>query len=136
VRHAVKLLLTFLVFIVTLGLAQDLEIHFIDVGQGEAVLIRAPSGQNVLYDGGDMGTSALEYLKYLGIENLNLVIASHNHADHMGGLPPVIRHYQPQYVIDNDVPATTRIYEDLLSAIEEAGSTLLEPTERRIGMGR
>ena len=130
-----KRLLMLFALLLSFALAQNLEIHFIDVGQGDSVLVRSPSGQNVLYDGGDIGTTTLEYLQRLGIDNLNLVIASHNHADHIGGLPPVIRQYQPPFVMENGVPATTRIYEDLLSAIEEAGSSLLEPTERRITLG-
>jgi beta-lactamase superfamily II metal-dependent hydrolase len=64
-----------------------------------------------------------------------LVIASHHHADHVGGLIPVITHYQPRLVMENGLAHPTRTYEDLLLAIAAAGSGLLEPTGQRIGLG-
>jgi len=112
-----------------------LEIVFFDVGQGDAVLIRAPTGQAVLYDGGEGRVDLLPKLRGLGVGELSLVIASHNHADHIGGLPDVIRFYRPRFVMDNGVPHTTRAYERFLQAIEAAGSQLLEPTRRSIRLG-
>jgi competence protein ComEC len=114
---------------------EPLVIHFLDVGQGDAVLIRSPSGQNVLYDGGDRGVDVLGMVRRLGVERLDLVIASHNHADHIGGLPPVIRALRPRFAIDNGVPHTTRSYEQLLEAIEASGAQLLEPERRTIRLG-
>jgi beta-lactamase superfamily II metal-dependent hydrolase len=124
-----------LTLLLNLGLAQELEIHFIDVGQGDSVLIRSPSGQTALYDGGDRGTAALNYLRDLGVEALDLVIASHAHADHIGGLVEVVRAYPPRFFMDNGIPHTTRTYQDLLEAVDEAGSQYLEATSRRIGLG-
>jgi competence protein ComEC len=112
-----------------------LVIKFLDVGQGDAVLIRAPTGQTVLYDGGDRGTQLSEYLRRRGIERLDLVIASHNHADHIGGLPDVVRELRPRFVMENGLTHTTRTYERFLEAIHSAGSQLLEPEQRSIRLG-
>jgi competence protein ComEC len=112
-----------------------LRVHFIDVGQGDAVLIQSPSGQNVLYDAGENATRVRDYLSALGVTEVGLVIASHNHADHIGGLPEVLRTYRPMFYIDNGVPATTQTYARVLEAAREAGSQLLEPTARRITLG-
>jgi competence protein ComEC len=112
-----------------------LRIHFIDVGQGDAVLIQSPSGQNVLYDAGEDITRVRDYLVGLGITELGLVIASHNHADHIGGLAEVVRHFRPQFYMDNGVPATTRTYAGVLEAVAAVGSQLLEPTSREITLG-
>jgi len=112
-----------------------LELHFIDVGQGDSVLIRSPSGQNVLYDGGRRDDDALEYLRSVGVESLDLVVASHADADHIGGLEEVVRVYEPRFYLDNGLPYTSQTYQDLMLAVEEAGSALLEPTQRRIGLG-
>jgi beta-lactamase superfamily II metal-dependent hydrolase len=70
-----------------------------------------------------------------GVSAVSLAIASHNHADHIGGLAEVVGLFRPQFYMDNGVPATTRTYERLLGAVNAAGSQLLEPTLRRIQLG-
>lgn len=114
---------------------QPLRIHVFDVGQGDAVLIQSPSGQNVVYDGGDNTTRMRDYLTGLGVFQVGLVIGSHNHADHIGGLGEVLRLFRPQFYMDNGVPATTQTYARLLEAVATAGSQLLEPISRRVLLG-
>src|SRR6185503_13694583 len=99
------------------------------------VLIQTPSGQNVVYDAGEDPTRMREYLAGLGVTQVGLAIASHNHADHIGGLAEVLRRYRPQLYMDNGVPATTQTYRRLLEAVAVVGSQLVEPTERRILLG-
>jgi beta-lactamase superfamily II metal-dependent hydrolase len=73
--------------------ANHLEIHVIDVGQGDSFLIVSPSGKKILIDGGDTGKGSkiiLPYLSNHGISSIDYVIASHFHADHIGGLDEVI----------------------------------------------
>ena len=141
-RRAAKrtyLLLTLL--LVACGVSQSakaqstLELTFIDVGQGDAVLIRSPSGQNVLYDGGRRDDDVLAYLQSVGVESLDLVIASHADADHIGGLEAVVRYYRPRFFMDNGVTHTTQTYFGLLEAVRDAGSQLIPATDRRIGLG-
>lgn len=109
-----------------------LELRFLDVGQGDAVLIRAPDGRAVLYDGGEDGDRLLALLEAADVETLEVVIASHNHADHVGGLARVVTRYRPRYVIENGVPHTTRAYERFLRAVAAAGSRRLEPDRRTL----
>jgi competence protein ComEC len=124
---------------ITLALAAiasaTLELHFIDVGQGDAVLIRTPAGHSVVYDGGQPSDTALRYLTHVGVERVDLVIASHAHVDHIGGLPAIIDTYRPAYFLDNGIPHTTLAYERLLRAVQAAGSQVLDPGWRRIGLG-
>jgi competence protein ComEC len=115
--------------------APGVELHFFDVGKGDAVLIRSPDGRSVLYDGGRGDRPLLPLLGRAGVKSLELVIASHNHSDHVGGLAEVIRHYRPLYVMDNGLPLTTRRYERFVSAAAEAGATLLEPSPRTLDIG-
>ena len=115
--------------------AHALEIHFIDVGQGDAVLIRSPGGQNVLYDGGRPAGSVLHYLREQGVPTLDLVIASHADADHIGGLAAVVETYRPRFFMDNGIEHTTATYLELLGAVGKAGSAYLEPSARTIGLG-
>lgn len=126
-----------MVMVASAGVAegQRLELHFIDVGQGDAVLVRSPSGQNVLIDGGRQGDDALEYLRSVGVESLDLVVASHADADHIGGLEEVVRFYKPRFFLDNGIAHTTQTYFGLLEAVQAAGSQLIPPTDRRIGLG-
>lgn len=114
---------------------QPFRIHFVDVGQGDGVLIQSPSGHNVVYDGGENPDRMRDYLLSIGISQVNLVIASHNHADHIGGLAEVLRQFRPTFYMDNGVPATTQTYAGLVQTVAEVGSELLEPTLRRIQIG-
>ncbi len=73
--------------------SQELQIHHINVGQGDATLIISPTGKKVLIDAGNTGkgTNVVKpYLTSLGINYLDYVICSHYHADHLGGLDEVI----------------------------------------------
>lgn len=92
----------------------SLEMHFIDVGQGDAVLVRSPTGQNVLIDGGRSDDEARAYLQALGVETLDLVIATHADADHIGGLEEVVRYYRPRLFMDNTLTHNTQTYRGLL----------------------
>jgi beta-lactamase superfamily II metal-dependent hydrolase len=61
-------------------------VYFFDVGQGDAVLIQSPNGQNLIYDGGRSAGGLLDHLNRLAVSRVDAVIASHNHADHISGL--------------------------------------------------
>ena len=72
--------------------AQELEVYFIDVGQGDATLLVSPTGQTFLLDAGDNGKGSsivVPQLTSLGINHLDYVSPSHYHADHLGGLDEV-----------------------------------------------
>lgn len=64
---------------------------FFDVGQGEAALVQSPGGTNVLIDGGPDPEAVASYLARRGVRRLDLVVFSHDHADHVAGLPSVLR---------------------------------------------
>jgi competence protein ComEC len=109
-----------------------LKVHFIDVGQGDAILIQTPS-KNVLIDGGERGTTVVEYLKKQGIGNLDLVIGTHPHADHIGGLINVFETIPVKEVIDPCIIHTTKTFEDYLTLIDKKDIIF---TEGRAGMTR
>ena len=109
-----------------------LKVHFIDVGQGDAIFIQAPS-KNVLIDGGDRGNTAINYLKAQGVNQLDLVIGTHPHADHIGGLINVFQSIPVKEVIDPAVVHTTKTFEDYLTLIDQID---IKFTEGRAGMSR
>jgi competence protein ComEC len=122
--------------IVPPGPEPALELRFLDVGQGDAVLIRVAGGRAVLYDGGQDGARLQSELEAAGVTSLELVIASHNHADHIGGLVEAIARYRPRFIMDNDIPHTTRTYERFIRAVLESGTQRLEPGRRVIMLDR
>jgi beta-lactamase superfamily II metal-dependent hydrolase len=95
IRRAVLTFATLLLAAAMLD-AQQLEIHYVNVGWGGSVLVRGPNGTTVLLDGGDTGTSTkyvVPYLKSIGIQpssGLDYVIGGHQHCDHIGGLDELI----------------------------------------------
>lgn len=110
----------------------ELNVHFIDVGQGDSILIEAPD-QTVLIDGGDndQADKLLRYLKKQKVSKIDLVIASHPDADHIGGLDKVIDSFEVKQVMMPKLPdsivKTTKSYEDLLMAIKNKGLTIKVP---------
>jgi len=63
-----------------------LTVHFIDVGQGDAILI-ARGDTGILVDGGPTSANVLPYLQFQGVGDIDLMVATHPHADHIGGTP-------------------------------------------------
>ncbi|HVF86203.1 MAG TPA: ComEC/Rec2 family competence protein [Pyrinomonadaceae bacterium] len=104
-----------------------LQVHVLDVGQGDAVLVIAPSGKTVLVDAGTPGSGKkiLDAMRRYGVGEIDLMVATHAHADHIGGADEVIRAATVRNVLDSKVPNTTKNYQDFLLAIEEKGVTYI-----------
>jgi len=80
---------------------QNLRIDFLDVGQGDAILLRTPTGEDILVDGGPDDSVLAELGKILPIwdRTLDLVVATHTDADHITGLVSVVKRYQVKEVL-------------------------------------
>ena len=117
------------------ALPGEIKIHFIDVGQGDAILIQTPDNKNILIDAGRNNTDALTYLQTNGVLQLDLVIASHPDADHIGGLDAIIDFYAPDLYMDNGVISTTQTYNNVLESLQQANTSLLEATGQTITIG-
>jgi competence protein ComEC len=107
-----------------------LTVHFLDVGQGDAAVLRTPAGHWVLIDGGprtaqgDAGRRVvLPFLRRLGAGALALVVLTHGHDDHLGGLPAVIEALPPKVVLEPGEPVGRPSYLEFLADVERAGAT-------------
>ena len=79
----------------------DLAVYFLDVGQGDAILIRAPTGRTILIDGGPGKNILSETATVLpfAVRSLDLIMESHPDSDHVAGLPDVLQRYEVRGVI-------------------------------------
>lgn len=132
-----KVLLALALFFVfsSLALAATLRIYFLDVGQGDASVIVASTGEVVLIDSGPNEDVILNHLKKLGVNHIDLIIASHPHADHITGMDRIIDIYKPRAYMDPGIPHTTRTYERVLEAIKRNNVKYYYATERKIKLG-
>ena len=97
-----------------------LRVYFFDVGQGDSILIFSPDGSTVLIDGGEPDTGILTYLQGLGVQRIDLMVATHPHADHIGGLVQVLKAMPVSRVVTNGQIETTATFEHFLDAITTA----------------
>jgi len=100
--------------------AGNVSVHFIDVGKGDAMLVRA-GDRNMLVDGGrrDEGPKVASYLKSRGITSIDVLVSTHPHADHIGGLLTILKEFPVKRVVDSGIPHTTQTYESYLTLIDE-----------------
>ncbi len=93
----------------------------LNVGQGDAILIQTPDGQDLLIDGGPSAAVVNELGKYLppGDRDLELVILTHPDSDHVTGLVSVVKRFQVRQVLTSDVPTQTATSAAWLTAIRE-----------------
>ncbi len=109
-----------------------LQIHFIDVGNADATLIMADD-KRILIDAGenDMGERVVCYLNEQGVAKLDLVIGTHPHSDHIGGLDDVIENFEIDTLMMPEIPEaivpTTKTYTDVLQAASDKGLAITAP---------
>ena len=108
--------------------ADLLSVHFIDVGEGDAILV-IQGDYAMLVDGGsaDMGTTVFTYLRNQGVGRLEYMVATHPFADHIGGLPDVLRRTDVRNVLLPMVYHDTPAYNAFLIAVEDSGANVTVP---------
>ena len=109
--------------IVSLVSPHPLRISFLDVGQGDAILVQTPSGHDMLIDGGPSNsviTRLDEEMNYFD-RGLDVVIATHGDADHVTGLIPVMEKYDVKKIVRSPIKSKTGVFENLEARIESEG---------------
>ena len=97
----------------------NLEVHFIDIGQGDATLI-VYDDFHILIDGGNNGTEEklLDYLDKQQVDDIEILVATHPDADHIGGLAEVIDHYDVHLIIDSGESHSSQTYKNYYEAVK------------------
>jgi len=123
----------------TLPAQAGVTIHCLDIGQGDATLVISDSGQSMLIDGGEngMGTDIIvPYLTGLGITELDFMIATHYHADHIGGLDEVFHQIGvDQQVYDRGWNYPTTTYNQYAAVVSSRRATITDGQVIDLGAG-
>lgn len=127
----------FLVFALVTGLSvpnaiqaeaatPTIKVHFIDVGQGDAVYIKAPSGEDILIDAGNKGKgkTVVNYLKKMKVKDIEIMIASHSDADNIGGLPEVMNSIKVKSLYAPQNSNTTAAYKNFVNTAKNKKLTI------------
>ncbi|HAJ33881.1 MAG TPA: DNA internalization-related competence protein ComEC/Rec2 [Candidatus Atribacteria bacterium] len=124
----IVLSITLLIIIVQIFYpADNLKVNFINVGEGDCILIEAPNKINILIDGGgtpqsdfDVGSKiVIPYLRRKGINKIDLLILTHPHLDHLEGLLPILRRLKVDAVLDSGFICDVSEYREFISTIKE-----------------
>ena len=107
---------------------RDFEVHFIDVGQADSTLI-VDSGKTMLIDAGNNadGRLVIHYLKSMGIDHIDILVGTHPHEDHIGGMDAVIDEFSVSTLLMPAKIHTTGSFEDLLDAIDRNRLSITVP---------
>ncbi len=129
IRSVLALLTTILVIILVqiFSPSDNLEVNFINVGEGDSILIEAPRKYNILIDGGgtpfsvfDVGSSTvIPYLRREGIDKINLMILTHPDLDHLEGLLPVLEEFKVDMILDGGLAWDIPEYREFISLIKD-----------------
>ena len=99
----------------------ELSVHFLDVDQGDSILILAPSGESMLIDTSisKMDDVIIEYLRSYNVEKLDYLVLTHPDSDHIGSATKILKEIGAKTVYMTDMIHTTKTYETLLQTIDE-----------------
>lgn len=100
--------------------SNELKVHYIDVGQGDSLLVQTKD-KNILIDAGTRKSSdnLINYLKKQHIKKLDYVIATHPHEDHIGGMPKVIDEFEISNFYAPKKTANTKIFKDMILQLKK-----------------
>ncbi|HLF25487.1 MAG TPA: ComEC/Rec2 family competence protein [Anaerolineae bacterium] len=107
-----------------------LTVAFLDIGQGDSILVRSPGGMTLLIDGGNSASDGtgviIPQLREWGADKLDMMAATHPDADHIGGLPAVLENFPVETVALTGQVHTTQVYERFLADIRDGNVNAIE----------
>lgn len=116
-----------LYIVIGLSLPGRLRVSFLNVGQGDAILIQTPGGKDMLIDGGPSHHVLSELSKRMKFfdREIDVVIATHGDADHITGLIPALSLYDVRTIVRSPVPARTALFDDFDSHVAKEGAKVV-----------
>nr|WP_242655264.1 ComEC/Rec2 family competence protein [Clostridium cellulovorans] len=111
----------------TTSSVSGIKIHYIDVGQGDSILIQTGSN-NILIDAGENDNSTYNYLKTQGITKLNYIIVTHPHADHIGNIAKIINSFSVGTFYAPKITASSAVYTNMVTALSNKGLKITVPS--------
>ncbi len=100
--------------------SSQLQVSFLDIGQGDAIYIKAPNGNDMLIDGGKTSGTLSKKMKSAmspGDKAIDIILETHPDADHIGGLPMLIENYRIGQFIEPGISSGSKLYATLLSDV-------------------
>ncbi|MFW6148282.1 MAG: DNA internalization-related competence protein ComEC/Rec2 [Atribacterota bacterium] len=121
----ISTLIFLFVFMQAFSFPKFLEVHFINVGQGDCIFIKTPQRKNILIDGGgtpyndyDVGSNTLiPYLRREGISQIDIMFLTHPDLDHLEGLIPVLDEMKVKLIIDSGITCNDETYRNFISLV-------------------
>lgn len=113
---------------------KDLKVHFIDVGQADSILINLPGKVTMLIDAGNNGDkdTVVDYIKSRGIKEIDFLVGTHPHEDHIGSLDTVIKSFDIGKVYMPKVTHTSKTFKDVLLAVKEKDLKVSSPKPEEV----
>ena len=115
--------------VVSLDSCRCLTVFFLDVGQGDAAVLRTPNSRWIVIDGGprtpesDAGRRVVvPFLRRQGVGRVAVAVATHGDADHLGGMPAVVDAFDPELVLEPGEPLGRPLYLEFLAGVEASGA--------------
>lgn len=107
--------------------SENFIVHYIDVGQAEAVYINYED-IDIVIDGGNNNDEQLmvDYLKNQNVDDIEYLIATHSHEDHIGGLDAIINAFEIETIILSPDPNTTKTYSDFIDAVNNSNALVID----------
>ena len=101
-------------------------VHFLYAGQGDSIFSELPDGKTMLIDAStaDCGENIVKYIKNKGYSKVDYLVATHPHADHIGGMIRVVNQLDIGEIYMPKASATTKTYKNLLTAIKDKGKKI------------
>ena len=101
-------------------------IHYLDVGQGDSIFIELPQNKSMLIDAstGAYGEGIADYIEDKGYSKIDYLVATHPHADHIGGMEDVVEEFEIGEIYMPKASTTTKTYKNLLTAIKKKGNKI------------